>query len=178
MGIFARLATLIKSNLNDLISKAEDPQKMLNQIVVEMQNQLVEAKKQVAVSIADEKRLAKQAEQEAANVAEWERRAMLAIKAGDDGLAKEALARKKAQGIKLGNPNLAKSQHLGWEAARANAAAFAANVFPIIEQIQASGITSMRGIARALNERKVPTARGAPWSESTLRGMYSRRKAT
>ena len=91
---------------------------------------------------------------------------------------KEALARKKAQGIKLGNPNLAKSQHLGWEAARANAAAFAANVFPIIEQIQASGITSMRGIARALNERKVPTARGAPWSESTLRGMYSRRKAT
>src|SRR6267154_2099891 len=55
MGIFSRLGTLIKSNLNDLISKAEDPQKMLNQIVVEMQNQLVEAKKQVAVSIADEK---------------------------------------------------------------------------------------------------------------------------
>src|SRR5437879_1744680 len=48
MGIFSRLGTLIKSNLNDLISKAEDPQKMLNQIVVDMQNQLVEAKKQVA----------------------------------------------------------------------------------------------------------------------------------
>src|SRR6266850_2578828 len=61
MGIFSRLGTLIKSNLNDLISKAEDPQKMLNQIVVEMQNQLVEAKKQVAVSIADEKRLKKNA---------------------------------------------------------------------------------------------------------------------
>ncbi|HET6151303.1 MAG TPA: PspA/IM30 family protein, partial [Polyangia bacterium] len=60
MGIFSRLGTLIKSNLNDLISKAEDPQKMLNQIVLEMQNQLVEAKKQVAVSIADEKRLKKQ----------------------------------------------------------------------------------------------------------------------
>lgn len=95
MGIFARLATLIKSNLNDLISRSEDPEKMLNQIVIDMANQLIEAKKQVAVSIADEKRLAKQAEQEAANAAEWERRAMLAIKAGDDVLAKEALNRKK-----------------------------------------------------------------------------------
>jgi len=95
MGIFARLATLIKSNLNDLISRSEDPEKMLNQVVLDMNNQLIEAKKQVAVSIADEKRLAKQAEQEAANAAEWERRAMLAVKAGDDGLAKEALNRKK-----------------------------------------------------------------------------------
>ncbi len=95
MGIFARLATLIKSNLNDLISQSEDPEKMLNQVVLDMSNQLIEAKKQVAVSIADEKRLAKQAEQESANAAEWERKAMLAIKAGDDALAKEALARKK-----------------------------------------------------------------------------------
>lgn len=95
MGIFARLASLIKSNLNDLISKSEDPEKMLNQVVIDMANQLIEAKKQVAVSIADEKRLAKQAEQEAANAAEWERRAMLAIKSGDDNLAKEALNRKK-----------------------------------------------------------------------------------
>ncbi len=95
MGIFARLASLIKANLNDLISRSEDPEKMLNQVVIDMANQLIEAKKQVAVSIADEKRLAKQAEQEAANAAEWERRAMLAIKAGDDALAKEALNRKK-----------------------------------------------------------------------------------
>jgi len=95
MGIFARLASLIQSNLNDLISKAEDPEKMLNQVVTDMETQLIEAKKQVAVSIADEKRLAKQAEQEMANAAEWERRAMLAVKAGDDTLAKEALQRKK-----------------------------------------------------------------------------------
>jgi phage shock protein A len=95
MGIFSRLATLIKSNLNDLISRSEDPEKMLNQIVLEMNNQLVEAKKQVASSIADEKRLAKQFEQEAANAAEWERRAMMALRAGNEELAKEALARKK-----------------------------------------------------------------------------------
>ena len=95
MGIFSRLAQLIKSNLNDLISKSEDPEKMLNQIVLDMNNQLVEAKKQVASSIADEKRLAKQLEQEMAHAAEWERRAMMALRAGNEELAKEALARKK-----------------------------------------------------------------------------------
>jgi phage shock protein A len=95
MGIFSRLAQLIKSNLNDLISKSEDPEKMLNQVVLDMNNQLVEAKKQVAASIADEKRLAKQYEQEAANAAEWERRAMMALRAGNEELAKEALARKR-----------------------------------------------------------------------------------
>jgi phage shock protein A len=95
MGIFSRLAQLIQSNLNDLISRSEDPEKMLNQVVLDMNNQLVEAKKQVAASIADEKRLAKQAEQEAANAAEWERRAMMAVRGGNEPLAKEALARKR-----------------------------------------------------------------------------------
>lgn len=95
MGIFARLARLIKSNLNDLISRSEDPEKMLNQIVIDMNSQLIEAKKQVAIAIADEKKLAKQTEQEAANAAEWERRAMMAVRANDDALAKEALSRKK-----------------------------------------------------------------------------------
>jgi len=95
MGIFARLAQLIKSNLNDLISRSEDPEKMLNQIVADMNLQLAEATKQVAVAIADEKRLAKQVEQEAATAAEWKRRAEMAIRAGNDELAKEALARKK-----------------------------------------------------------------------------------
>lgn len=95
MGIFARLARLIKSNLNDLISRSEDPEKMLNQIVIDMNTQLIEAKKQVAASIADEKRLQKQAETELAGAKEWERRAMMAVRAGDDNLAKEALLRKK-----------------------------------------------------------------------------------
>jgi phage shock protein A len=95
MGFFQRLATLIKSNLNDLISRSEDPEKMLNQIVEDMTNQLGEAKKMVALSIADEKKLEKQTQQELASAVEWERRAMLAVRAGDDNLAKEALARKK-----------------------------------------------------------------------------------
>jgi phage shock protein A len=95
MGIFARLSALIKANINDLIDKAEDPIKMLDQAVIDMANQLIEAKKQVAVAIADEKRLAKQAEGEQAKAAEWERRAMMAVRAGDDSLAMEALQRKK-----------------------------------------------------------------------------------
>ncbi len=94
MGIFSRLGTLIKSNLNEVISKAEDPQKMLNQIVLDMQNQLVEAKKQVAVSIADQKRLEKQRDEQGELSKEWERKAMLAVRGGDDVLAKEALRRK------------------------------------------------------------------------------------
>jgi phage shock protein A len=95
MGIFSRLATLIKSNLNDLISRSEDPEKMLEQIVLEMNEQLLEAKKQVAVTIADEKRLRAQADQQKALAAEWEKKAMLAVRANNDELAREALARKK-----------------------------------------------------------------------------------
>lgn len=94
MGLFSRLGTLIRSNINELINKAEDPEKMLNQVLVDMKSQLVEAKKQVAIAIADEKRIKKQYEQEAAKAAEWERKAMLAVRAGDDGLAKAALGRK------------------------------------------------------------------------------------
>jgi len=94
MGLFSRLGTLFRSNINELINKAEDPEKMLNQVLVDMKGQLVEAKKQVAIAIADEKRIKKQLEQESAKVKDWERKAMLAIKAGDDGLARAALQRK------------------------------------------------------------------------------------
>lgn len=98
MSFFRRLATVIKSNLNDLISKAEDPEKMLDQILIEMREQLVEAKKQVAVAIADEKKLHKQMLAGQQQVDEWEQKAMLAVRAGDDELAKEALRRKKELG--------------------------------------------------------------------------------
>ena len=81
---------------------------MLNQIVTDMQIPLVEAKKQVAVSIADEKRLKKQWDEQIDLSAEWERKAMLAVRAGDDALAKEALARKTASTTRC-RPNSASS---------------------------------------------------------------------
>ena len=95
MGFLGRLAQLIKSNLNDLINKSEDPEKMLNQVIIDMNQQLIEAKKQVAVAIADEKRLYKQFGTEAKKSQDWEQKAMLAVRSGDDELAKEALLRKK-----------------------------------------------------------------------------------
>lgn len=94
MGLFSRLGTLIRSNINELINRAEDPEKMLNQVLVDMKQQLIEAKKQVAIAIADEKRIKKQWEQEATKAAEWEKKAMLALKAGDENLARAALQRK------------------------------------------------------------------------------------
>jgi len=95
MGIFSRLGTLIKSNINDLITRAEDPEKMLSQVLLEMQQQLVEAKKAVAVAIADEKKLQKQYNAELDKAKDWERKAMVAVRAGDDGLARQALVRKQ-----------------------------------------------------------------------------------
>src|SRR3954467_1833773 len=93
MGIFDRFSSLLKSNINDLISKAEDPEKMLTQILDDMRGQLVKAKQQVAVAIADEKRLRDQADAEYKQSEDWERRAMLAVQEGRDDLAKQALLR-------------------------------------------------------------------------------------
>jgi phage shock protein A len=93
MGIIDRLSSLLRSNINDLISSAENPEKMLNQIIVDMRSQLVKAKQQVASAIADEKRLRDQADGEFKQAEDWERRAMLAIQEGRDDLAKQALVR-------------------------------------------------------------------------------------
>jgi phage shock protein A len=93
MGIFDRLSTLIKSNINDLISSAENPEKMLNQIIVDMRDQLVKAKQQVAAAIADEKRLRDQADDEAKQAVEWMQKAELAVRQNHDDLAKAALVR-------------------------------------------------------------------------------------
>ena len=95
MGLLQRIGDLLRSNINDLITKAEDPERMLNSAIEEMQRQIIEAKGRVAGSIADEKRLAKTYEVEAAKAEDWEKKAMLAIKAGRDDLAVEALAKKK-----------------------------------------------------------------------------------
>src|SRR2546428_1701933 len=93
MGIFDRLSTLIRSNISDLISRAENPEKMLNQLIVDMRSQLAKAKQQVAGAIADEKRLAFQAEQEKKSAEDWEKRAVLAENGGADAPAKQILKR-------------------------------------------------------------------------------------
>src|SRR5688500_1819736 len=91
MGLIDRLSTLIRSNINDLISRAENPQKVLEQLIIDMRSQLAKAKQQVASAIADEKRLSAQAEQEKKLSEDWEKRAVLAVQEGRDDLAKQAL---------------------------------------------------------------------------------------
>ena len=93
MGIFDRLSSLLRSNINDLISRAEDPEKMLNQILVDMRGQLAKAKQQVAAAIADETRLRDQADAEYKQAADWAQKAVLAVQQGRDDLAKQALVR-------------------------------------------------------------------------------------
>src|SRR5204862_2367321 len=93
MGIFDRLSTLIRSNISDLISRAKNPEKMLNQLIVDMRTPLAKAKQQVASAIADEKRLSAQAEQEKKLAEDWEKRAVLAVQEGRVDLAKQALLR-------------------------------------------------------------------------------------
>ncbi|HEY0971293.1 MAG TPA: PspA/IM30 family protein [Gemmatimonadales bacterium] len=93
MGIFDRLSSLVKSNINDLITSAENPEKMLNQIIVDMREQLAKAKQQVASAIADEKRLRDQADAEIRQANDWEQKAVLALQQGREDLAKQALVR-------------------------------------------------------------------------------------
>ena len=93
MSIFTKLSTVIKSNINDLISRAENPEKMLNQIILDMRDQLAKAKREVAAAIADERKLRAQLDDEVKQTRQWEHRAMLAVKEDRDDMAKQALMR-------------------------------------------------------------------------------------
>ena len=95
MSIFSKFSTMIRSNINDLISRAENPEKMLNQIILDMRDQLAKSKREVASAIADERKLKSQLETERKQVREWEGRAMLAVNEGRDDLAKQALVRQQ-----------------------------------------------------------------------------------
>lgn len=94
MGVFQRIKLILSSNINHAISKAEEPEKILEQLIIDMRRQLQEAKKEVAVAIADEKRLERQYQEEKGKAGEWERKAMLAVRSGRDDLAREALTRR------------------------------------------------------------------------------------
>ncbi len=93
MGIFDRFSTMFRSNLNDLISRAENPEKMLNQLILDMKGQLAKAKQQVASAIADMRKVQQDAEAAKKQAEDWERRAMLAVQEKRDDLAKQALLR-------------------------------------------------------------------------------------
>ena len=91
MGIFQRLSDILKSNVNDLIDRAEDPEKMVKQIIIDMQKELNNSTQALGKAVASERIAKKQYDQAAAD---WESKAKAAIAAGDEELAKKALANK------------------------------------------------------------------------------------
>merc|ERR1712078_712385 len=95
MGLFERLSRLLRANLNAFVSDAEDPIKILDQSVSDMQDDLVKLRQAVAMAIASQKRLENQANQAKEQTKNWFSRAELALKKGEDDLAREALSRKK-----------------------------------------------------------------------------------
>jgi phage shock protein A len=88
---------LLRANLNDLVEKAEDPERMLKQVVLDMENQLMQVKTQVAIAIADQHLLEKKKAEHELQAAEWRRKAELAVQKGQDDLARAALERALSQ---------------------------------------------------------------------------------
>jgi len=103
MGLLERVSALIRANLNDLIDQAEDPQKMLKQVILDMQNQMIQVKTQVAIAIADEHLLQKKQKENEEKHVEWMRKAELAVDKQQDDLARGALERA------VGHRNLAQN---------------------------------------------------------------------
>jgi phage shock protein A len=93
MALLDRVTTLIRANLNDLIDKAEDPEKVIKQIILDMQNQLIQVKTQVAIAIADQRLLQKKQKENEDFVVEWDRKAELAVAKQRDDLARAAIDR-------------------------------------------------------------------------------------
>src|SRR3989475_7895896 len=93
MALLERVSTLVRANLNDLIDQAEDPEKMIKQVILDMQNQLLQVKTQVAISIADQHLLEKKEKENQDRASEWMRKAELAVDKKQDDLARGALER-------------------------------------------------------------------------------------
>lgn len=95
MGFFDRISRVVRSNINSLVGQAEDPEKILEQTVMDMQDDLIQLRQAVAQAIATQKRTERQQSQAQSTADEWYRRAQLALQKGDENLAREALTRRK-----------------------------------------------------------------------------------
>src|SRR5271169_6224980 len=93
MALLERVSTLVRANINDLVDKAEDPEKMIKQVILDMENQLLQVKTQVAISIADQHVLERKHQESADNEKQWMRRAEMAVEKKDDNLARAAVER-------------------------------------------------------------------------------------
>ena len=93
MGLLDRVAMLVRANLNDLVDRAEDPEKMLKQVILDMQNQFLQVKTQVAIAVADQHLLAAKLKENREAETEWIRKAELAVEKGREAMARSAVDR-------------------------------------------------------------------------------------
>ena len=93
MGLLERVSTLIRANINDLVDRAEDPEKLIKQVILDMENQYLQVKTQVAVSIADQHMLEKRLRENEDTARDWMRKAEIAVDKLEDDLARAALDR-------------------------------------------------------------------------------------
>ena len=93
-GVFSRMADIIKANINDLLNRAEDPEKMIRQMILEMEEAVNKATASVGTAVANEKRLERQLLEKTDRIEAWQKKAELAVESGEDDLARRALERK------------------------------------------------------------------------------------
>jgi phage shock protein A len=105
MGIFSRISDIVKANINDMLDKAEDPEKMLKQMIIEMEESVNKTTLAVAQAIANEKQLEKKIERARSESQSWEQKAMQALTAGREDLARAALEKKSIQERNLNDLN-------------------------------------------------------------------------
>lgn len=154
MGIFSRMNRVIKSNLNSLVDKAEDPEKLIGQTVMDMEAELKRARKDLIGTLGTAKRLVKKAKEHEEEASGWEEKAVLALREGDEDLAREALRRK---GRSLKQAEDAKSQALGAETAADEMKSTLDKIEAKIEELKNRKGTLAAQVRRARDE---PTAAG------------------
>ncbi len=157
MGIFSRMNRVIKSNLNSLIDKAEDPEKLIGQTITDMEAELKRAKKELVQQLGTAKRLLKKTVEHEEEASDWENKAVLALKSDDDELAREALRRKQRA--------LAKAEEVKQQAYQAESAA--EDMKEALDNIE-SKIDDLKNRKSSLAQQ-VRRAREAPSESTTTR---------
>lgn len=155
MGIFSRMNRVIKSNLNSLVDKAEDPEKLIGQTVVDMEAEVKKAKKELISTLGTAKRLVKKSKEHEEEADGWEKKAVLALQQGDDDLAREAL-RRKARALRQAED--AKQQALSAETAAQDMKGTLENIERKIDELKTRKSSLAQDVRRA---RQEPGAAGA-----------------
>ena len=175
MALLERVSTLLRANLNDMLDRAENPAKMLKQVLLDMENQLLQVKTQVAIAIADQHLLEAKVTEHNATIASWRRKAQLALDKGDESLARAALTRTlQSEHLLSGYQKQLEDQRLETESLRNNY-----NRLQIkLEESRAEGellIAQQRRVRNGTTPAKVPAAERAL---SRMRDALSQAEAT